>query len=334
MAMRSWRMLTLALGLISLLLLGTAAVWLGAQGAPLTFDETIAGGSAADFAGITLETGYDLGTLHWDVSYTPGVTPTITKTRNPHFSAPAGDTVPQIFQIQPVWAMMEYEPGTEEYNAETAARLQALFDDACAKASPDADSHTERIQAADWFDEVPFGCDVSIPGWDGAAVQAAVLEAMRVPLRENPALILDVYRGAGGQWSHAVLRTEADEAYAYYETPAILSEETIWFALSRFSEDGTPLDASRLPGGNGLYRLRKDAMTVETFCPLPEGAAVRWLFQTEDGQRLLMITDEGGTANLRMIDAQTGGQLQALPLPLAENEVLWDAEQTLSLIHI
>ena len=304
--MRKWRILSLALAVLALIAIPAAAVWVSAQGAPVRYEETLLSGEAADFAGLTIRSAYDCGGLRWETAYTPG-TPEAETSRHYVYDSLFEHTYGEAadyFDILPLWYGMEYASRGEE----TDDAAQRLFVDVASRAPKGKSEYTETLNAEDWFDSIPLTVQLNAEGWDTQAVEAAVKEAISIPLEGSVPLDVTIYKGMDGTFSHAVLGTRGDAPEIH--TVSAIGQNAIWFALNT-------------PNGATLYRMTKEDLQVRPLLPASEAAEMCDLLLTEDGRRLVLLGKNLGEASLCVLDSESGETLRTLPLPIGE-DVWWD----------
>ena len=306
--MRKWRTLSLILAVLALIAIPAAAVWVSAQGAPVRYEETLLSGEAADFAGLTIRSKYDLGGLRWETVYTPG-TPEADTSRHYLYDSLFEHTYGEAadyFDILPLWYVMEYASRGEE----TDDAAQRLFVDVASRAPKGKSEYTETLNAEDWFDSIPLTVQLNAEGWDTQAVEAAVKEAISIPLEGSVPLDVTIYKRMDGTFSHAVLGTRGGAPEIH--TVSTIGQNAIWFALNT-------------PNGAALYQLTKD-LQVHTLLPASESAEIFDLILSEDGKRLMLLERNLGQASLRVLDPKSGETLRTLSLPIGE-DVWWDTVQ-------
>ncbi len=334
--MKRWKTMTLALALILAMGMLAASLWVSAQGAPIMYEEKLLQGDPAAFEGLTVQQNYGLfaqfgvAPLRWLARYHPGQDGAADTTW--HYAAfneyeqPESEEPPLHLFVGSELAEGQTIYSDRYFSEEDQAALHRLCDAMRKRMPQDASSWTETIRAADWLERFPImvthGNDDVLSNLLDPEHIAALQRWFTIPVPDD--LMLDVTVSWTGDYTY--LRTFLSGNYAHiprFENHAVQYGEDVLFTVDLMTDDGTVLDASKIPGGTGVYRLTAEEPFIETLAPFPAAARVHALELLPDGERLAIISELGGTASLTILSAETGETLQTLPLPAEPGAASW-----------
>lgn len=304
--MRRWRILLPALAAVLAAGLLAGAVRLFADGARVTYDETILQGDAADFAGVTVQTRNRMGfEVFWETAYRPGTDDTARSRMV--FGGEDRSPVRDEPKVEAACYLLNEPEGRSD--AEADALVEAV-----AARTPEGGALEEVHRAADWYEYFPLSIRM-----DSDVVVTELRTDLQIPVPDDFQVRVSVWGHEGARFSFTVREASGAGPTLRARSAGLREGDRAhcWFAL-----DTGSLDTSRLPGGGGVLELDSEDRTVACAYPLPAGTRVCDLWLSEDQDTLCVLHSLDGAHTLTTLSVPDMTVRQTLALPIAAEAAL------------
>ncbi|MDY5594298.1 MAG: hypothetical protein SPF59_01335 [Oscillospiraceae bacterium] len=320
--MRKSLILTLILLVLAIGGFGAAHAAVNAQKDAVVITETTAAGDPAAAEGVRVQLRTKCaGHLLWETHYAAG--------------APDGTYTDFTFSYRTLQDSEESYAGLDLYTiwnysyggplGETADEREKpqlkLFRDVASRLG-DASQRMETLALRDYYEFYPLDGYLDLPalrengGTPLVAEYVPIQSFFRIPVPEDVRVTVTVRRDSETKYYDCAVTAVPGSGWNLWTNSVVAGDDTVYFALGFRTENGDIVDTSRIPGGVGIYRLSvaEEPASLETVFPLDPADEVSDLHLSADGRRLLLITLEGDTYYLTVIDLETMTALQKLPV--------------------
>jgi hypothetical protein len=318
-------------------IVGSAAV--NAQQDKVAVTETVLEGDKSAAKGITVSHTLQVeNRLFWDVTQTPETGETKTK-----FTY-TGDAVYETDTAR-IYGGLELNIGTN-FGTYSDAGLDVYnygYGEII-KAAADMVEHGEtkklRLKLSDYYDYFPIYMWMDIPanyahyGFNGVdstettAVEMSYLsqrfgEDFKAAVPENCVVTIEITKSSDGTVTGVEFNQDGGP-WVTLDQRSVANETGCWFTVSNLRDDyGRDVDWTATPAGLGVYympyiivddtaELTEDIW--EMFYPFENGEKAVWMRLSDDGTKLLLLTETGGRLTFTALDAASGQMLQTMEL--------------------
>lgn len=338
--MRKSLILFAALLVLSIAVLGAAAVTVDGQSDAVSMSESTLYGDAAYAEGIELRQQIGcLNNMFWTVQLTAGAEPE-TKAE---FVVEKRDYSDELFYDDS--GINLYAPDSIDVLASHSYATELdLIAQKLAESAPNGTRTQLKIRLADYFDYYPLSI---YPGnvqgeivWEDGGEEYSyyqnlgkwrdvckkVAEYIKIPVLKNQTIWFSVYKNDTGNIIDFTVDPYEDNADgASLAGYSANTAKRLYFTVDNKSMLGEPLDMSHIPGGYGIYSIpceyeQKRNVThvhfdeLSTVYSLDENERVTRLHASADGESLLCLSNLESAAYLTVLDADTGKLRQRIEL--------------------